>query len=138
MGPSSRTTVAFLESGLRLTVEQNTEWVVRQPLQPGLSLIQLIRGAILFHYPGQPRSLDVETPFVNAAVEGIQFVVRVEGAWTSVAVLEGTVRLSNDRGDLTLTTGHAGLASAGQAPKPINGTAAGCGAVGAPLRTAVR
>ncbi len=119
VGPSSRTTVAFLESGLRLTVEQNTEWVVRQPRQPGRSLIQLIRGAILF-ITRQPRSLDVETPFVNAAVEGTEFVVRVEGASTSVAVLEGTVRLSNDHGDLTLTTGHAGLANAGQAPKPIS------------------
>ena len=119
VGPSSRTTVAFLESGLRLTVEQNTEWVVRQPRQPGRTLIELIRGAILF-ITRQPRSLDVETPFVNAAVEGTEFVVRVESTSTSVAVLEGTVRLSNDHGDLTLTTGRAGLATDGQAPKPVN------------------
>ena len=100
VGPSSRTTVAFLESGLRLTVEQNTEWVVRQPLQPGRSLIQLIRGAILF-ITRQPRSLDVETPFVEHRRRGDRVRGPRRGASsTSVAVLEGTVRLSNDRGRL--------------------------------------
>ncbi len=119
VGPSSRATVAFTGSGLRLTIEQNTEWFVKPPREPGRSLIQLIKGAILF-ITRQPRSLDVETPFVNAAVEGTEFVVRVEQNHASVAVLEGKVRLSNGKGELRLTSGQAGEASDGQPPRRID------------------
>ena len=119
VGPSSRATVAFTGSGLRLTIEQNTEWFVKPPREPGRSLIQLIKGAILF-ITRQPRSLDVETPFVNAAVEGTEFVVRVEQNHASVAVLEGKVRLSNGKGELSLTSGQAGEASDGQPPRRID------------------
>lgn len=119
VGGFSRATVAFLDSGLRLTIEQNTEWVVRQPRVPGRSIIELIRGAILF-FTSRPRSLDVQTPFVNAAVEGTEFLVRVADNRAEINVLEGTVALTNDSGQLTLTGGQSGQAVAGQAPQRIN------------------
>ena len=58
---------------------------------PGRTLIELIRGAILF-FTRQPRSLDVQTPFVNAAVEGTEFLVRVEDDRAVITVFEGTWR----------------------------------------------
>jgi tetratricopeptide (TPR) repeat protein len=119
VGGFSRATVAFLNSGLRLTIEQNTEWVVRQPQAQGRTLIDLIRGAILF-FTSQPGALDVQTPFVNAAVQGTEFLVRVEGNRTDVAVLEGTVALENGAGRLTLTSGQSGQAVGGQAPQLVD------------------
>lgn len=119
VGVSSRATVVFLDGGLRMTVEQNTEWVVRPPRQSGRSIIGLIRGAILFLIR-QPRSVDVETPFVNAAVEGTEFVVRVERDRTTVAVLQGSVQMANDAGRLALQSGQAGEAISGRAPQRIN------------------
>ena len=116
----SRTTIAFVGSGLRLTIEQNTEFVVRAPPQPGRrSLIQLLRGAILF-FTRQPRSLDVETPFVNAAVEGTEFLVRVSENRADVSVLEGVVALANTRGTLVLTSGQSARTQAGEAPRRID------------------
>jgi tetratricopeptide (TPR) repeat protein len=118
VGEFSRATIAFVDSGLRLTLEQNTEFVIRPPRQPGRSFIDLVRGAILFFTRQRP--LDVRTPFVNAAVEGTEFLIRVDADRTQVAVLEGTVAMTNDQGSLTLTTGQSGAAVAGQAPQRID------------------
>jgi tetratricopeptide (TPR) repeat protein len=119
VGEFSRATIAFLDSGLRLTIEQNTEFAIQPPRRTGRSFIDLLRGAILF-FTRQPRSLDVHTPFVNAAVEGTEFLIRVGNDRAEVAVLEGTVAMANDQGSLTLTTGQSGHALAGQAPQRID------------------
>ena len=119
VGEFSRATIAFLDSGIRLTIEQNTEFAVQPPRQPGRSFIDLFRGAILF-FTRQPRSLDVRTPFVNAAVEGTEFLIRVDNDRAEVAVLEGTVAMVNDQGSLTLTSGQSGQALAEQAPSGSN------------------
>jgi len=116
---SSRATIAFLDSGLRLTIEQNTEFAVQPPRPEGRSFIDLFHGAILF-FTRQPRSLDVRTPFVNAAVEGTEFLIRVEENRAEVNVVEGTVALENDQGRLLLVAGQSGQALAGQAPQRID------------------
>src|SRR6186997_254411 len=61
-GERSRATIVFVDD-TRLVIDQNTEWIVRAPTTPGRTLIDLIRGAILF-FARQPRSLDAKTPFV--------------------------------------------------------------------------
>jgi tetratricopeptide (TPR) repeat protein len=119
VGEFSRATIAFVDSGLRLTIEQNTEFTVRPPRRAGRSFIDLLRGAILF-ITRQPRPVDVRTPFVNAAVEGTEFLVRVDDDRTEVAVLEGAVSMVNDQGRLTLTSGQSGQAFAGQAPQRVD------------------
>jgi tetratricopeptide (TPR) repeat protein len=119
VGEFSRATIAFLDSGLRLTIEQNTDFAVRQPRRAGRSFIDLVRGAILF-FTRQPRSLDVSTPFVNAAVEGTEFLIRVDGTRAEVAVLEGTVVLTGNEVSLQLTSGQSGEALAGQPPRRID------------------
>ena len=75
-GDRSRATIAFVDN-IQLVIDQNTTWVIRQSTDPARTLIELVRGAILF-FSRQPRSLNVETPFVNATVEGTEFLVRVE------------------------------------------------------------
>ena len=134
VGAFSRATVAFLRSGLRLTIEQNTEWLVRQPAAPGRSLIELIRGAILF-FTSQPQALDVQTPFVNAAVEGTEFLVRVEDNRAEVAVLEGTVALTNAAGQLDADGRPIGAGVGRAGSSASRHSTARCRALGALLRT---
>ena len=114
-GERSRATIVFVDN-TRLVIDQNTEWVVRQPATPGRTLIDLIRGAILF-FARQPRSLDVKTPFVNAAVEGTEFLVRVDADRTFITVFEGHVSATNPQGSLTLTRDESAIAVQGQAPQ---------------------
>lgn len=59
---------------------------------------------------------EVITPYVNAAVEGTEFIVAVDEAQAEVTVLEGRVRAKNDQGELMVTSGAAAMARAGQPP----------------------
>ena len=79
------------------------------------SWIDLLTGAAHF-ITRTPRALKVKTPYVNAAVEGTEFVVRVDQDVGSVTVLEGRVLAENTEGDVHLTSGESAVASATQAP----------------------
>lgn len=79
-------------------------------------LSELVRGVAYF-LTRTPRALKVQTPFVNAAVQGTEFVVRSDDAKASVTVLEGRVLASNAHGSLPLASGESAIASAGQAPR---------------------
>ncbi|HHI92601.1 MAG TPA: TonB-dependent receptor [Gammaproteobacteria bacterium] len=59
---------------------------------------------------------EVLTPYVNAAVDGTEFVVAVDADQTRVTVLEGRVRVSNEQGEINLTQGETALAQARKAP----------------------
>ena len=79
------------------------------------SWIDLLTGAAHF-ITRTPRALKINTPYVNAAVEGTEFVVRADQGQGSVTVLEGRVLAANSAGDLRLTSGQSAVAQANQAP----------------------
>ena len=79
------------------------------------SLIELLKGAVHF-FSRYPRSLKVMTPFVNAAVEGTEFYVRVDDDKTFLSIFEGQVLASNKAGSLMLTDGQSAIAEADKAP----------------------
>lgn len=81
-------------------------------------LIRLFSGTAYF-FSRHPRTLSVDTPFVNAAVEGTEFLVRVEQNRTLIVVFEGRIIASNARGELRLARGESAVAEAGQAPTPF-------------------
>ena len=132
-GERSRATIVFVDD-TRLVIDQNTEWVVRAPATPGRTLIDLVRGAILF-FARQPRSLDIRTPFVNAAVEGTEFLVRVEADRTLITVFEGQVSATNPQGSLMLARNESAIAVHGPgSPETGHHSSSGRRAVGAVLR----
>ncbi|WP_049780682.1 tetratricopeptide repeat protein [Nitrosococcus halophilus] len=101
-------TILHLDAGTLVTFS-NIE-----PEQP--SWFELLKGAI--HLISRfPHRLEVKTPFVNAAVEGTEFVIRVEPEQALLWVFEGRVLFHNPAGRLTLTNGEAAVAEAGQAPR---------------------
>src|SRR5262245_30882100 len=80
------------------------------------SLLDLAKGAFQ-SFSRRPRALEVNTPYLNAAVQGTEFVIRAEARQTSITVFEGTVAAGNSRGSVAITSGHSISASAGQAPR---------------------
>ncbi|ABA57571.1 TPR repeat protein [Nitrosococcus oceani ATCC 19707] len=85
-----------------------------EPNKP--SWFELLKGAI--HLISRfPHRLEVKTPFVNAAVEGTEFAIRVEPEKALLWVFEGRVLFHNPTGQLTVTSGEAAVAEAGQAPR---------------------
>jgi hypothetical protein len=63
-----------------------------------------------------PRSLEVRTPFTVAGVRGTEFLISVTVNETFLSIFEGTVRVANEVGGLTLTGGQSAVAEAGKAP----------------------
>ena len=79
------------------------------------SWVDLLSG--MAHFLSRtPRSLKVKTPYINAGVEGTEFVVRAGLSEGSVSVLEGRVLAENTQGSAVLVSGESAAATAGQAP----------------------
>ena len=79
------------------------------------SLMELLIGAAHF-FSRIPRTLKVITPFVNAAVEGTEFFMRVDRGQTFLSIFEGRVAATNEAGSLAVASGQSAIAQQGQAP----------------------
>ena len=81
------------------------------------SLIDLIRGVIHI-ISRDPRSLQFATPYANAALEGTEFDIRVtdEERKTEIAVLEGTVVVTNPMGRIEVPSNFVASAREGEEP----------------------
>jgi tetratricopeptide (TPR) repeat protein len=116
VGNESRAVVLMLESNTPLIIDQNSEFIITEATASRTSLVDLIRGALLF-ITRIPRSIEIRTPFVNAAIEGTEFVIRVETDRTVITVFEGAVRATNPQGTLLVRAGQQAVAVQGQAPQ---------------------
>ncbi len=96
-------------------LDQLTTLTLSGPDDPATSWLDLLTGAAHF-LSRTPRALKVRTPYVNAGVEGTEFVVRADQNEGSISVLEGRVRADNPQGAVVLGSGESAVASAGQAP----------------------
>jgi ferric-dicitrate binding protein FerR (iron transport regulator) len=81
------------------------------------TLLDLARGAFQ-SFSRQPHSIQVNTPYLNAAVGGTEFVIRTSAGRTDVTTFEGVVTATNRSGSVTVPSGHSVSATAGQAPRP--------------------
>ncbi|MEY4590449.1 MAG: hypothetical protein RL497_2525 [Pseudomonadota bacterium] len=78
--------------------------------------VELIDGAAHF-LTRTPKSFTVKAPYVNAAVEGTEFLVTAENGINQIGVIEGKVRSGNPAGSVLLTQGQSTTtASQQQAP----------------------
>ncbi len=96
-------------------LDQNTTVKFSDPARERPSIVDLIVGAAYF-ISRTPRKFNVHTPFVNAGVEGTEFLAAVETGKTLLSVFEGRVLASNMEGGLMLTSGMSGVAESGKAP----------------------
>lgn len=114
VGDRSRAAVVLLGDGV-IRIDQNTTLRLARVEPKSPSLLELVFGKVYF-FSRRSRALDVNTPFVNAAVEGTEFLVAVAADRAQVTVYEGRVAAANDSGRLTLGAGQSAVARADQAP----------------------
>jgi tetratricopeptide (TPR) repeat protein len=117
VGEASRAALALAnDSTLRL--DQRTTLQLRGLAEEARSLLDLLVGAVYF-FSHRPRALEIDTPFVNAAAEGTEFLVRVVADRAEVVMLDGQVLLRNPQGALRVASGQAAVIPAGAAPAPM-------------------
>lgn len=116
VGTKSRA-VLRLPNETTIPLDQNTIFRLKQPIsEKEPTLIELIQGAIHV-ITRTPKPFKVNTPYMNAAVEGTEFYVGVDSEEARVAVIEGKVNVSNELGALLLIDNEAAIAKKGQAPQ---------------------
>ncbi len=110
--------VLLLADQTSLALDQNTTVTLGRLRKDASSWLEVLRGALYF-LSRTPEALRVRTAFVNAAIEGTEFAVRVDDGSTRVFVLEGVVALTNPLGELRLAANESAVALAGAAPRPL-------------------
>jgi tetratricopeptide (TPR) repeat protein len=117
VGRASRAALA-LANDATLRLDERTTLQLRGVAEEARSLIDLILGGVYF-FSHRPRALEVDTPFVNAAAEGTEFLVRVGADRAEVVMLDGRVLLRNPHGELRVASGDAALVPDGEAPRAM-------------------
>jgi tetratricopeptide (TPR) repeat protein len=117
VGEYGRAALALAETNEVLRLDQNT--TIRLPAAAGQErpLLDLVMGVVQF-FSNHPRSLNVRTPFLNAGVEGTEFLVRVTSDETFLIVFNGRVRAENQLGAIVVSGDQAVTARASAAPVP--------------------
>ena len=105
---NSRAAIALSNETL-FRLDQNTSISFTGVEKEKTFLIDILQGVTHF-FSRQPRKLKVVTPFLNAAVEGTEFYVRVAQDQTFMSIFEGRVAASNTAGSLVLTGGQSAVA----------------------------
>jgi Tfp pilus assembly protein PilF len=117
VGARSRAAVALINDAV-LRLDQNTTLRLLNvgEAEEEESFLDLLLGAFQ-SFSRKPRKLAINTPYINATIEGTEFVVRVTPDSSEVTVFEGRVAAENDLGRLVLAQGESAVARAGQAPQ---------------------
>ena len=107
--------VILLPNETILRLDQKTMIKFSAPRKP--TLLEIITGRIFF-ISRSPKAFIIETPFVNAASEGTEFVIEVneEDGSTTLIVIEGKIAAQNEAGRITIKSGQAVITKAGQPP----------------------
>jgi tetratricopeptide (TPR) repeat protein len=116
VGDNSRAILLILASNTPIKLDQNSEFVITEASDGSGSVLDLLRGALLF-ITRTRRAFEIRTPFVNASVEGTEFVVHVQNDRTVITVFEGAVRAANVLGALVVGPGQQAVAIQGQPPQ---------------------
>jgi tetratricopeptide (TPR) repeat protein len=90
------------------------------PVEPDVPLLLRLFSGRAFFLSRHPRPLTIETPFLNAASGGTEYLIEIDEATgaTTLIVIEGVMHLSNPAGRLTVGAGESSVTRAGEAPAP--------------------
>ena len=106
----------LLSNETTLRLDQRTTLTLAATETDRASLMDVFAGA-LHVITRSSRPFRVRTPFVNANVEGTEFLVAVGEDSASVAVYEGRVRADNERGSVSIVGGERAIAAKNSAPR---------------------
>jgi len=106
--------ILYDESLLRLAENSNVRFSA--PSEEGSTLLELLHG--ITHIISRTRhSFQVDTPYVNAYIEGTEFTVESASDHALVTVLEGRVIARNEQGEVAVSAGQRATARPGEAPR---------------------
>jgi Flp pilus assembly protein TadD len=118
-GSHARAAISFAnESVIRLDALTTLTFPEATSAPGQRPLLQLMEG-IIHLLSREPMGLQVDTPFVNAAVEGTEFVVASGKDRANVLVLEGRVQATNALGSVEVHAGEQAMVTQGAAPYNI-------------------
>jgi Tfp pilus assembly protein PilF len=116
VGPRSRAALRLVNDAVLRLDENTTLQLTDIRTEPEeRSFLQLVAGVIQ-SFSRKPRLLAINTPYLNATIEGTEFVVAAVDGQGSVTVFEGVVSAANPEGEVRLAAGEAAVAAAGEAP----------------------
>jgi len=118
-GPNSRVALRWSDESV-VPFGASTELEILPPQSDSQAGLHLIRGIISFFHRDKPGRIRVITRGAVAGVEGTEFVLsvaEVQGAeLTTLSVIDGRVRFTNDQAGLVLTNGEQAVVETGKAP----------------------
>ncbi|HEY4732309.1 MAG TPA: FecR domain-containing protein, partial [Gammaproteobacteria bacterium] len=114
VGENSRAAIELSNETI-IRLDQKTIIVLSEIEEKESSWLEVLKGTIHI-ITRVPKSLKIKTPYVNAFVEGTEFLIRVEDEQTLVSVIEGQVMVENDLGRLLLASGQSSMTRDGEAP----------------------
>ncbi len=115
VGANSRAALTLNDETL-LRLAENSSVRISAPEADGSAWLDLLEG--IGHFISRVRNaFQVNTPYVNASIEGTEFTVASSPQGAAVTVLEGQVLAANGQGEVRLTGGQRALAAPGQAPR---------------------
>jgi tetratricopeptide (TPR) repeat protein len=115
VGQNSRASLLLNDDTL-VRLAENSTISLSAPEEDGSSWLDLLEG--MAHFISRIRHrFQVNTPYINACIEGTEFTVETATDHGSVTVLEGQVVANNEYGEVTLNGGQRAVALANQAPR---------------------
>ena len=99
-----------------LRLDQKTAVTLSEPGKDNPTLLDLITG-IIHVITRTPTPFNVRTPFVNAGIEGTEFLVNAGQHETTLTLYEGKILASNNQGSLTLNHSGTAITTSNQAPR---------------------
>lgn len=103
----------------QIRLGRNSALQVKKMSATGDTILNLQSGTIWARAQRGGQGLTVETPAAAAAIRGTDWTMTVEGAKTSMIVLEGRVSLTNPQGSVDVNEGEGAVATIGQAPHKL-------------------
>jgi Tfp pilus assembly protein PilF len=95
----------YLNNGTLLRLKERSTLFFQAPQKQGSHWVELLKGAAHF-IDHVKKTFQVDTPYVNAAIEGTEFTVEVDNKGAKIIVLEGQVRASNAQGEVLVSNGE--------------------------------
>ncbi len=110
---AARATVWLGEVQTTVRIKANSQLWLPAAAEPWY--VRVVHGIVYF-FSRVPRSLNVQTPYLNGGIEGTEFVVQTDANGTRIDVIEGDVLARNAFGEMYVKTGQSVLAKPAQPP----------------------
>lgn len=108
----------YLKNDSFLRLDEQSSVNFHAPAEDDSTWLDLLEGVA--HFISRVRhSFQVNTPYVNASIEGTEFVVTSNTDQASVSVIEGRVKAENSLGEVVLGAGESVVAVQGNAPSKV-------------------